>query len=128
MSDAAESVAPAATPVGHEGDAPTEAPEPTTVAQAAATGPMLEDAVRSSSQQDNQTLTNADEDSEAETLIQSPEKRRNVVDGAPMLEPSKQEPAKESDSHISVETPPSDGKGPEKKARRQRCTRRWAHE
>ena len=110
MSDAAESVAAAATSVGHEPDAPTENLESTPMVQAAAPEPILEDAVQNSLRQENETLTNVDEDSEAETLIQSPEKRRDVVDGAPRLEPSTQESARESDSHISVETPPSEGK------------------
>jgi ankyrin repeat protein len=110
MSDAAESVAPAATAVEHEPDAPAETLESRPMVQAAAPEPMLEDTAQNGLRQDNQIPTNADEDSEAETLIQSPEKRRNIVDGAPRLEASRQESARESDSHISVETPPSDGK------------------
>ena len=111
MSDAPESVAPAASSGEHETDALTETLESTPIGQAAAPEPILEEAVESSIPQDNQILTNADEDSsEAETLIQSPEKRRNVVDGASQLEPSGQGSGRESDSHIRVETSPNDSK------------------
>ena len=110
MSDAAVLVAPAATSVEREQDAPTNPQQSIVVVQAAVPEPMLEDVARKSPQQDIQVLTNTEEDSEAETLIQSPEKRRNVVDGAPRPERSRPESARESDSHISVETLTSDGK------------------
>jgi hypothetical protein len=110
MSDAAESVVLAATSIEREQDAPTKPQQSTAVVQAAVPEPMLEDAAQKSPRQDNQVLTNTEEDSEAETLIQSPEKRRNVVDGAPRPERSRQESTMGSDSHISVETPPGDGK------------------
>jgi hypothetical protein len=110
MSDAARTVAPIATSVGHEPDAPSETLDSTPIVQAPAPEPMLEDTAQSYLRQDNQTITNADEDSEAETLIQSPEKRRNVIDSASRPDSSRQESARESDSHVSVGTPPSGGK------------------
>jgi len=110
MSDAAESVVLAATSVEREQDAPTNPQQSTVVVQAAVPEPMLEDAAQKSPRQDIQMLTNTEEDSEAETILQSPEKRRNVVDGAPRPERSRQESTRGSDSHISVETPPSDSK------------------
>jgi hypothetical protein len=109
MSDAAVSVPPAATAVERQQDGPAN-PQQSIVVQAAVPEQVLEDTAQKSPRQDNQVFTNTEEDSEAETLIQSPEKRRNVVDGASKSERSRPESTRESDSHISVETSPSDGK------------------
>jgi ankyrin repeat protein len=109
MSDAVEAVALAPTSIEHEPDAITESHDPPPMVQAPAREPISEDTVHNSVREEDQTVANGDEDSEAETLIQSPEEQ-NVADSASRLDTSKQESARESDSHISVGTPPSDGK------------------
>ena len=56
----------------------------------------------------------ADGDSEAETLIQSPEKKRNIVDNAPTLHPTIKATTKETDQDAAA-APDSDKKSKKRK-------------
>lgn len=111
MSPVDGSIAPVATsPKGHYRP-PADNGEAAPVDQAAASEPGTERAIDGDSGgRDTSPAANADEDSEAETLIQSPEKSRNVVDGAPRLDPQIEESDREGESHSRTGASPSDGK------------------
>ncbi len=112
MSDAAEPIAPVVAAAEGGSDAPAESVEVAPTTQAGAPEIVSESATKTgdANEPGDVQIANMDEDSEAETLIQSPEKRRNDVDAAPRLESSGPEDLREGESTGRMVASPSDGK------------------
>ena len=91
MSDVAEPRTALPSVVGEVTAPIVNANEPTAakqgVTQKPATSPTNDDAAVTSSDLNSAQKAGADGDSEAETLIESPEKRKNIADHAPTLQP-----------------------------------------
>lgn len=91
MNDAEQETGRSATAVRVKDEPPTDDDRAITLPKASHHSPhaaMTETELKEEARGDQQNRESIEGDSEAETLIQSPEKKPNVIEGAPVLQPS----------------------------------------